>query len=178
MKNRLVYMDIAKGLAGTCLGQKRYFENLDFKKARSWIVFVIFTAVSVTLNTIYGAGFMPFRSIFGDKGAFSVLIMFVGCICFAYSLIFLCRLVESINLKLPVLTYFGRNSLYLYMMHLFFAWSLAQIIGFNLKYSEDVVLPPEDFWISLGLVVFAVVLSAAYIRVREKVLKKIERKTS
>lgn len=159
-------------LAGACLGQKKYFENLNFRDAGNWTVFAVFTAVAVVLNGKYGAGFVPYRAIFGAKGAMSVLLMFAACASFTYSYLFLCRFVESIDVKLPVLTYFGRNSLYLYMMHMFFAWALSQLIGFNLKYSADAKLPTGALWISLGLIASAVALCAGYIRVRAYLLKK------
>lgn len=159
-------------LAGACLGQREYFEKLNFKDAGSWIVFAVSTAVTVVLAVRFGKGFVPFRAIFGSMGAVSVLIMSAACASFAYSYLFLCRFVESNGIRLPVLTYFGRNSLYLYMMHMFFAWALSQMIGFNLKYSADTELPPGALWISLGLIVSAAALCAGYIRVREYILKK------
>lgn len=161
-------------LAGACLGQKRYFENIDFKNVRNWIVFAVSTLVSVMLSVRHGASFMPFRSVFGARGAMSVLIMSAACITFAYSYLFLCRFAENVDLKLPLLTYFGRNSLYLYMMHMFFAWSLSQLIGFNLKYSKNMDLPARAMWTSLGLVVSSVALSAVYIQVRKYVMKKAD----
>lgn len=159
-------------LAGACLGQKKYFEDLNFRDVRSWIVFAVSTAAAVFLSVRYGAGFVPYRAIFGNMGAVSVLIMSAACASFTCSYLFLCRFVESIGVKLPVLTYFGRNSLYLYMMHMFFAWALSQMIGFNLKYSADTELPQGALWISLGLIASAVALSAGYIRLRNHLLTK------
>ena len=130
-------------------------------------VSLVLSVLGIVLCMVSEPALNLYRGTFAEGREFlSMIEIIVSSLLLGFGLLELLKLAEEKGFQGKVLTWFGVNSMDIYLFHMFFAWIISIITGFSLKY--DAVYDASVFAGSLLLAVGSIVLSVLAHLLKEK----------
>ncbi len=160
-------------LLGAFLGKNQILSQNLWDRKLFLVIFTVSLIVMFTVAAFYTEGGMAGATgYFGSRGALSELWYII--ISFANTAFVLGISAALVRLgRYKALTYIGRNSLYFFMLHLFFAHNIHLFSGLYCKIDDwaEEQLYPGALGESLVVLILTILLVLVYIKIRDSFVR-------
>ena len=151
-------------ITGAYLGKYKvaeYFER-GFREKKYWIVFIIFLVAALLCIQFFPTRMALIYSKFGDYGGYSVFSFYALTMACGIVLMYVAALVSHVKWVTSILTLVGRETLYIFFLHIFVAKMLvAPFVTLDVQSWIPIDSLPQSILlaiITIALIVIAVML--------------------
>ncbi|MCR4762063.1 MAG: acyltransferase [Lachnospiraceae bacterium] len=129
-------------LTGTWCRQGRVIETDKLSGKAHVALAAISTVMGIAVAMLKGPATNLFRGSFGtsfdDPQIQAMLLSVLDSALVIWGMSTICIMAENKGIRTKELVWLGRNSMSIYVYHMFFAWVISRVMGFSLKYEEPV----------------------------------------
>ncbi len=109
------------------------------KGVPAWIFGTLAAIFSISFSVYFGYGTKLFRGEFDEPEVISMLLIFGLGLIGSWGISMICKQIEDAGIKMNGLAYLGKQSIYIYIFHVFIAWLICLITGFSMRYDPETV---------------------------------------
>ncbi len=157
-------------LIGASLGKNNvadYLEN-GYREKRYWIIFMAFTIIAIVLIYLFPTHMALIYSEFGDYGGWSCYTFMLISVTAGMSLFYLAALASKIPLISQTLCRLGRDSLWIFLLHVFIAKLMVAPFA---EIQAHPLFPIEDPMMCILLAIITIVAIELMIEVKNRMCR-------
>lgn len=125
-------------LLGAYAGQKDLSVFPPLSRGVSCVIAVCLVAAGIAVAMLKEPSGNVFRGQFGENEILSMILNIGAALPFVWGIGILFAQMEKAGVRLKEIAWIGQHSLFLYILHMFYAWIICAITGFSVRYREPV----------------------------------------
>ncbi len=151
-------------IAGAFLGKCRIAETLEsgWRERRFWLIFLLALTISVVLIVLFPTRMAFVHSVFGDYGGYSVYTFFLLALSCGGACMFIAALLANLNRIAGAIMCIGRETLVIFILHMFVAKALIAPFV-ELEPDKWIVVDSLPQAIALAVITIAIIMVSAMI---------------
>ena len=164
-------------LTGAYIGRYNLAEYLEngYGERRYWLIFILMIVAAVLCIAFIPTGMNLIDSEFGPNGGYSVFTFYVTTMMCGMVLMYLAAFVSHVKWVTSILTFIGRESLYIFFLHIFVAKMLvAPFVTIDVK----TWVPIESVPLSILLAIITIVVIVIAVIAFRKILARVHSSNS
>ncbi len=158
-------------LTGAFIGRYNLAEYLEngYKERRYWLIFILMVVAAILCIAFIPTGMNLIDSEFGPNGGYSVFTFYVTTMACGMVLMYLAAFVSHVKWATEIITFAGRESLYIFFLHIFVA---KMLVAPFVTLDVQTWIPIDSVPLSILLAIITIVIIVVAVIVLRKVMSR------
>ena len=158
-------------LTGAFIGRYNLAEYLEdgYKERRYWLIFILMVVAAILCIAFIPTGMNLIDSEFGPNGGYSVFTFYITMMACGMVLMYLAAFVSHVKWATEIITFAGRESLYIFFLHIFVA---KMLVAPFVTLDTQTWIPIDSVSLSILLAIITIVIIVVAVIVLRKVMSR------